>query len=86
MTETAVAPSIIRGKAYVVGDNIDTDQIIPAQYLSLVPTVPEEYLQLGGYALSGLPRDKYPTRMVQPGEAPSTYSVVIAGRNFGCGA
>ena len=39
---------------YVVRDNIDTDQIIPAQYLNLVPTIPEEYvrarrLRLGPY-------------------------------------
>jgi 3-isopropylmalate/(R)-2-methylmalate dehydratase small subunit len=33
--------SVIRGKAYVLGDNIDTDQIIPAQYLSFDPSKPE---------------------------------------------
>ena len=46
----------IRGQVYVVGDNVDTDQIIPAEYLNLVPTIPEEYRKLGSYALSGLPR------------------------------
>ena len=35
--------SKIRSKVYVAGDNIDTDNIIPAQYLNLVPTIPEEY-------------------------------------------
>ena len=78
--------AIIRGKAYVVGDNIDTDQIIPAQYLALVPTIAEEYQRLGGYALSGLPAEQYPTRLVEPERAPSEYRVVIAGRNFGCGS
>lgn len=29
---------VVRGPAYVVKDNIDTDQIIPAEYLTLVPT------------------------------------------------
>lgn len=29
---------VVRGPAYVVQDNIDTDQIIPAEYLTLVPT------------------------------------------------
>ena len=29
--------SVIIGKAYVLGDNIDTDQIIPAQYLTFNP-------------------------------------------------
>lgn len=76
----------ITGKAYVVGDNIDTDQIIPAQYLALVPTIREEYLKLGGYALCGLPRDTYPERLVEEDQAPSDYAVVIAGRNFGCGS
>jgi 3-isopropylmalate/(R)-2-methylmalate dehydratase small subunit len=46
----------IRGRVYVVGDNIDTDQIIPAEYLSLVPTIPEEYKKLGSYAMAGMRR------------------------------
>jgi 3-isopropylmalate/(R)-2-methylmalate dehydratase small subunit len=74
----------ICGKVFVVGDNIDTDQIIPAQYLNLVPTIPEEYAKLGTYALSGLP-DSYP-RLVPEGSAQSPYVVVVAGRNFGCGS
>jgi 3-isopropylmalate/(R)-2-methylmalate dehydratase small subunit len=77
---------IIEGKAYVVGDNIDTDQIIPAQYLSLVPTVPQEYRKLGEYALCGLPRDAYPQRLVDLDRTGDAYTVVIAGRNFGCGS
>ena len=34
--------SVITGRAYVLGDNIDTDQIIPAEYLSFNPAIPEE--------------------------------------------
>jgi 3-isopropylmalate/(R)-2-methylmalate dehydratase small subunit len=77
---------IIRGVAYVVGDDIDTDQIIPAEHLSLVPTIEEEYRHLGGYALSGLPLDRYPTRLTDGDGARSSYVVLIAGRNFGCGS
>jgi 3-isopropylmalate/(R)-2-methylmalate dehydratase small subunit len=78
--------AVIRGKVYVVRDNIDTDQIIPAQYLNLVPTIPEEYEKLGSFALCGLPKDKYPTRFISAGEAKTPYPIVIAGRNFGCGS
>ena len=46
---------IIQGKAYVLGDNVDTDQIIPAQYLTFNPSIPEEYKQFGKYALSSVP-------------------------------
>ncbi|OGV64017.1 MAG: 3-isopropylmalate dehydratase [Lentisphaerae bacterium RIFOXYB12_FULL_65_16] len=74
----------IRGKVFVVGDNIDTDQIIPAQYLNLVPTIPDEYEKLGSYALCGLP-DSYP-RFVPAGQMKTPYAIVIAGRNFGCGS
>ena len=80
------APSKIRGKVYVLGDNIDTDQIIPAQYLTLVPTIPEEYEKLGAYALIGLPDSLYPTRYVQEGSTKTKYPIVIGGRNFGCGS
>ncbi|MCS7049777.1 MAG: 3-isopropylmalate dehydratase [Verrucomicrobiae bacterium] len=78
--------SVIRGKAFVVGDNIDTDQIIPAQYLNLVPTIPDEYAKLGRYALSGLPHSRYPIRFVGDDEMKTSYAIVIAGRNFGCGS
>jgi 3-isopropylmalate/(R)-2-methylmalate dehydratase small subunit len=70
----------------VCADNIDTDQIIPAQYLTLVPTIAEEYEKLGSYALIGLPDARYPARFVEPGEMKSRYKIVIAGRNFGCGS
>ena len=71
---------------YVCKDNIDTDQIIPAQYLTLVPTIAEEYEKLGSYAMIGLPDDTYPTRFVPAGELKTPFKIVIAGRNFGCGS
>ncbi len=78
--------SAFKGAVYVVGDNIDTDQIIPAQYLTLVPTIPEEYEKLGSYALAGLPESHYSTRFVPAGKLDSDYPIVVAGRNFGCGS
>ncbi len=75
----------IIGKAFIVGDNIDTDQIIPAQYLNLVPTIPSEYEQLGSYALCGLP-DSYKIRYVAEGQKKTEFPVIIGGRNFGCGS
>jgi 3-isopropylmalate/(R)-2-methylmalate dehydratase small subunit len=77
---------VISGPAYVVQHNIDTDQIIPAQYLTLVPTIPDEYVKLGAYALIGLPDSLYPTRYVEEGSTQTKYPIVIAGRNFGCGS
>jgi 3-isopropylmalate/(R)-2-methylmalate dehydratase small subunit len=71
---------------YVVQDNIDTDQIIPAEYLTLVPTIPEEYEKLGAYAMAGLPDSLYPTRLVPPGQMKSQYGIIVGGRNFGCGS
>src|SRR5471032_2990959 len=78
--------TVISGPAYVVQNNIDTDQIIPAQYLTLVPTIPEEYEKLGSYAMIGLPDSLYPVRYVGEGKIKSNYPIVIAGRNFGCGS
>src|ERR1043165_3137782 len=74
------------GPVYVVRDNIDTDQIIPAQYLNLIPTIPDEYEKLGSYALIGLPEPLYPTRYVKKGQRDSEYPIVVGGRNFGCGS
>ncbi|MCX7590219.1 MAG: 3-isopropylmalate dehydratase [Kiritimatiellae bacterium] len=75
---------LLRGKIYVLGDNIDTDQIIPAACLNLVPTIPEEYRKLGSFALSGLP-DSFPP-FVRKGADRSEYRIIVAGRNFGCGS
>jgi 3-isopropylmalate/(R)-2-methylmalate dehydratase small subunit len=78
--------TVFSGPVYVVADNIDTDQIIPAQFLNLVPTIPEEYEKLGSYALCGLPESLYLTRFVKAGSLDSEYPIVLAGRNFGCGS
>jgi 3-isopropylmalate/(R)-2-methylmalate dehydratase small subunit len=80
MAHTVTSP------VYVVQDNIDTDQIIPAQYLTLVPTIAEEYEKLGSYALIGLPDSLYPKRFVEDGQTKTPYKIVIGGRNFGCGS
>ncbi len=78
-----MSATTIRGKVYVLGDNIDTDQIIPAQYLNLVPTIPDEYEKLGSYALCGvLDAPAY----VPQGEIKTPYTIIVAGRNFGCGS
>ncbi len=74
----------IRGRIFVVDDNIDTDQIIPAEYLTLVPSKPDEYEKLGSYALCGLP-DQY-GKFVEAGEMKTNYPIIIAGENFGCGS
>ncbi len=84
-------PTTILGKAYVLGDNIDTDQIIPAQYLTFNPAIPEEYKQFGKYALSsvppsqaGLPKGHVPFHTDD--EFLSPYQFIVAGKNFGCGS
>ncbi|KAM7256822.1 hypothetical protein ACFE04_012563 [Oxalis oulophora] len=73
------------GLCYVLGDNIDTDQIIPAEHLTLVPSKPEEYEKLGTFALSGLP-SSYSNRFVEPNQTKSKYTIIIGGDNFGCGS
>jgi 3-isopropylmalate/(R)-2-methylmalate dehydratase small subunit len=75
---------VISGKIFVVDDNIDTDQIIPAEYLTLVPSKPDEYEKLGSYAMIGLP-DRY-GKFIEPGESKTKYPIIIAGENFGCGS
>jgi 3-isopropylmalate/(R)-2-methylmalate dehydratase small subunit len=81
-----MSKSVFKGPIYVVRDNIDTDQIIPAQYLNLVPTIPDEYEKLGSFALCGLPDSLYPNRFVASGQLDAAYPIVLAGRNFGCGS
>jgi len=81
----------IEGKAFVVGDDVDTDQIIPAEYLSLNPADPEERKYFGMHAMSGLPAGQAGlpdgnVRFVEPEQFDTPFTIVIGGRNFGCGS
>jgi 3-isopropylmalate/(R)-2-methylmalate dehydratase small subunit len=82
---------VITGRAYVLGDNIDTDQIIPAQYLSFNPSIPEERKYFGMYAMSSVPEGQRGlpdgnTPFVRPDEFKSDFTIVIGGKNFGSGS
>ena len=61
------------GKAFTFGDNIDTDLIVPGQYLSL--SAPEDLRKV---CMDGYKPGFY--QEVSPGD------VFVAGANFGCGS
>jgi 3-isopropylmalate/(R)-2-methylmalate dehydratase small subunit len=63
----------IRGKVHKYGDNVNTDEIIPARYLNT--TDPQE---LGAHCMEGLDRDFVST--IRQGD------IIVAGQNFGCGS
>lgn len=66
--------SIIKGKVFKVGDDIDTDQIYPGRYLYL--TLPDE---IATHAME----DIIPNFSKQiAGED----WIIVAGKNFGCGS
>lgn len=82
---------IITGKAFVLGNNIDTDQIIPAEYLVYSLTDKEESKMYGHFALSsvpineaGLPKGGIP--FIDGDANTSEFNIVIGGSNFGCGS
>ncbi len=83
--------NIIVGKAFVLGDNIDTDQIIPAEHLVYSMDDENEAKMYGKFALSsvpkeqsGLPEGNIP--FVDDGEFESEYKIIIGGSNYGCGS
>lgn len=65
--------TILRGRAFKYGDNVDTDVIIPARYCTAY--TPEE---LGPHCLEDL--DPEFVEKVKEGD------IIVAGNNFGCGS
>lgn len=61
------------GRIWLLGDDIDTDIIIPTEYLAL-PTIQA----MVPYAFAPLRSDL--AQLIQPGD------VLVAGHNFGCGS
>ena len=47
--------TIIKGKVFVLGRDIDTDQMIPAEHLVYDTHHPEERKNYGRYAMSSVP-------------------------------
>jgi 3-isopropylmalate/(R)-2-methylmalate dehydratase small subunit len=84
-------PTSIKGKAFVLGKNVDTDQIIPAAHLVYSLSDPEERKLYGKYALSGVPADEsgLPNGnipLTKEDETESEFSIIVASDNFGCGS
>lgn len=64
---------MIGGKAWIYGDDVDTDVIIPGPYLRT-----KNIKELACHAMEGLDPDF--AKNVKPGD------VIVAGKNFGCGS
>ena len=63
----------ITGRVHRLGDNVDTDAMLPGRYLAL-----REPAALGAHCLEDLDPE-FRTR-VEPGD------ILVAGRNLGCGS
>jgi 3-isopropylmalate/(R)-2-methylmalate dehydratase small subunit len=64
---------IIEGTVHTVGDDVDTDVIIPGRYLSL-----QDPKEIARHLFEGV--DHNFVQRVKPGD------LLVAGRNFGCGS
>ena len=69
-------PKVLRGRAWKFGDNVDTDQIIPAKYA--IYSLDEK--ELGKHAMEGVPEHEAWAGGVTQGD------ILVGGSNFGCGS
>ena len=63
----------IKGKVIVLGNDVDTDQILPGYAMA------EPFDELGKFAMAGLP-DMVFSEVAEPG------CIIVAASNFGCGS
>lgn len=63
----------IQGKVIVMGDDVDTDQILPGYAMA------EPESELGRYAMAGAPAYDFANRVAD-------HPIIVGGRNFGCGS
>ena len=68
--------TVLRGRAWTFGNNVDTDQIIPAKYA--IYSLDEK--KLGEHAMEGVPDNEGWAQRVAQGD------IVVGGSNFGCGS
>jgi 3-isopropylmalate/(R)-2-methylmalate dehydratase small subunit len=71
-----VTAAELRGRAWKFGNNVDTDQIIPAKYA--IYSLDEK--KLGEHALEGVPDNEGWSQRISAGD------ILVAGSNFGCGS
>src|SRR5437763_10838028 len=69
---------VILGKVFVVGDDVNTDEIIPARWCTTT-----DLDTLGPHALEDMQPSKSPSGLKSE---PGKYDILIAGENFGCGS
>lgn len=72
MTTSSTMNTRLAGRVWKFGDNIDTDVIIPGQYLKFSGA------ELVAHVMEGV--DPEFANKVQPGD------LMVAGKNFGCGS
>ena len=75
---------VIAATVYLLEDNVDTDQIITAEFMKINPSTPDGYKQLGSLAMCGLP-NTYPS-FVDQETGKAIHQIIVAGENFGCGS
>ena len=63
----------LTGRMHVFGNNIDTDQIYPGQYLDVT-----DHREMAAHCLEGA-SDRFAREF-------STGDIIVAGTNFGCGS
>ena len=63
----------LHGKAHVFGENINTDEIIPARYLNT-----SDHAELAKHCMEDADADFM--QKARPGD------IIVAGKNFGCGS